>query len=199
MTPAVLAALPPTDDPAPPRRLTLIRGGAAGSETIRVAVAAGQAVVRAGCRFILGHEECVEVIGEATDAEQAVDLARGMGPVVVLMDVDLPGADGVEATRRLVDEPGVTVVVLSGSESDPRILSALYAGASGVLLRGFEPHELIQTVEVVAAGGAVLPPYVARRTIVELASPRRPARRRRSLRSARGRQSSNCGTWRRRT
>jgi DNA-binding NarL/FixJ family response regulator len=182
MTSTGLAHILPTDGYAPKSRLARVGGADIRSDTIRVVVAAGQAVVRAGCRVFLERDERIAVIGEATSCEQAVGLARGMGPLVVLMDVGLPGVDCVEATRRLVYEPGVTVVLLTASESDDRILAALRAGAAGVLHRDAEPDELVGTVEVVARGGAVLPAYLTRRMIGPPASRPEPDCRRRHLR-----------------
>ena len=142
---------------------------------IRVLLADDQALIRAGFRVLIDAADDLEVIGEATDGQQAVDLARRERADVVLMDIRMPGVDGLEATRRISadeDLAGVKVVILTTFESDEYVYQALRAGASGFLVKDTEPAELIQAVRVVARGDALLSPSVTRRLITDLA--RRP-------------------------
>src|SRR5260221_10958069 len=144
---------------------------------IRVLLADAQALIRAGFRLLLDAADDLEVVGEATDGQQAVDLARREGAVVVLKDIGLVGVDGLEATRRISadeDLAGVKVVILTTFESDEYVYQALRAGASGFLVKDTEPADLIQAVRVVARGDALLSPSVTRRLITDLA--RRPER-----------------------
>jgi DNA-binding NarL/FixJ family response regulator len=150
--------------------------------TVRVLLADDQALVRAGFRLILEAEGDIEVAGEAQDGEEAVDATRRLRPDVVLMDIQMPRRDGLEATRRLVDDPRVQarVLILTTFEQDDYVFEALRAGASGFLLKNAPPEELVHAVRVVAAGEALLAPSVTRRLIEELAqrpAPRAPDRR----------------------
>jgi DNA-binding NarL/FixJ family response regulator len=153
-----------------PERRSRLDGRTAASPSVRVVIADGHALVRAGFRVLLEDTERIAVIGEAADGEQAVALARRLRPDVVLMDANLPGLDCVEATRQVLAEPGRTVMLLTGCEHDDRIFDALRAGASGLLLKDTEPTELIRAVELLARGEALLSPALTRRLIAELAS-----------------------------
>jgi DNA-binding NarL/FixJ family response regulator len=130
--------------------------------------------VRAGFRMILESEPDIEVIGEAADGEQAAESARRLRPDVVLMDIQMPGGDGLEATRRITQRPEVPsrVVILTTFERDDYVFEALHAGASGFLLKNAPPERLVDAVRVVAAGDALLAPSVTRRIIEQFA--RRP-------------------------
>jgi DNA-binding NarL/FixJ family response regulator len=145
---------------------------------IRVLLADDQALIRAGFRVLVNAAEDLQVVGEATDGRQAVDLARRERADVVLMDIRMPGVDGLEATRRISaddDLAGVKVIILTTFESDEYVYQALRAGASGFLVKDTEPAELIQAVRVVARGDALLSPSVTRRLITDIASrPERP-------------------------
>ncbi len=145
---------------------------------IRVLLADDQALIRAGFRLLIDAASDLEVVGEATDGAQAVELARSQRADVVLMDIRMPGVDGLEATRRIAaddDLAGVKVVILTTFESDDYVYQALRAGASGFLLKDTEPAELLQAVRVVARGDALLSPSVTRRLITDIASrPQRP-------------------------
>jgi len=140
------------------------------SRPVRVLIADGQALVRAGFRVLLERTRRVSVIGEADTGEKTVALARSVRPDVVLMDVSLPGLDSVEATRQMLTQPGLAVMLLTGSEADERIFAALRAGVSGLLLKDTEPAELVRAVELLARGEALLSPVLTRRLIAELAS-----------------------------
>jgi len=145
--------------------------------TVRVVLADDQALVRAGFRALLERAEDVEVVGEAPDGVAAVEVVARTRPDVVLMDVRMPGRDGIEATRLIVADPalsGTRVIVLTTFELDTYVFDALRAGASGFLLKDVEPDDLRQAVRIVAAGGALLSPSVTRRVIAEFAT--RPAR-----------------------
>jgi DNA-binding NarL/FixJ family response regulator len=145
---------------------------------IRVLLADDQALIRAGFRMLIDAASDLEVVGEATDGAQAVELARTRRADVVLMDIRMPGVDGLEATRRIAaddDLAGVRVVILTTFESDDYVYQALRAGASGFLLKDTEPADLLQAVRVVARGDALLSPSVTRRLITDIVSrPERP-------------------------
>jgi len=140
--------------------------------TIRVLLADDQAMVRAGFRMILEAEEDIEVVGEAEDGQKAVSAVAKLNPDVVLMDVQMPQMDGLEATRQILcrrPERPVRVLILTTFERDEYIFEALRLGASGFLLKNAPPEELINAVRVVAEGNALLSPSVTRRIIAEVA------------------------------
>ncbi|MFF6882129.1 response regulator [Streptomyces sp. NPDC012421] len=144
--------------------------------TIKVLLADDQALVRAGFRSLLGRARDIEVVGEAGTGDEAVRTARAVRPDVVLMDIRMPGTDGLTATRTLVGDPGLTgcrVIVLTTFETDEYVFAALRAGASGFLTKEIEPDDLRQAVRAVAAGDALLSPSVTRRVIERFAH--RPA------------------------
>ena len=122
---------------------------------IRVLIVDDQALVRAGFRMILEIEPDLVVVGEAADGEQALSLAPDLAPDVVLMDVRMPGVDGIEATRRLMADPAfmARVVMLTTFDIDEYVYEALRAGASGFLLKDATPEELVAAVRIVAGGG----------------------------------------------
>jgi DNA-binding NarL/FixJ family response regulator len=148
--------------------------------TLRVLLADDQDLVRAGFRVILGMEDDIEVIGEAGDGLAAVDLATRLQPDVVLMDVQMPGVDGLEATRRVLGSGDpVKVVILTTFDREDYLFAALRAGASGFLLKNASPEDLVESVRVVARGDALLSPEVTRRVIARFGAPgdRLPRRR----------------------
>ncbi|RLV70028.1 LuxR family two component transcriptional regulator [Streptomyces sp. CBMAI 2042] len=143
---------------------------------IRVVLADDQTLVRAGFRSILSNEDDIEVVGEAADGEQAVALAHEQRPDVVLMDIRMPGTDGLEATGRITTDPrlaAVRVVILTTFDMDDHVYGALRAGASGFLVKDTEPMELLHGVRVVARGDALIAPAVTRRLISEFANRRK--------------------------
>ena len=145
---------------------------------IRVLLADDQSLIRAGFRLLIDSADDLEVVGEACDGAEAVRLARCQRADVVLMDIRMPGVDGLEATRRIAaddDLAGVKVIILTTFESDENVYQAIRAGASGFLVKDSEPAELLQAVRVVARGDALLSPGVTRRLITDLACrPDRP-------------------------
>ena len=136
--------------------------------TVRVALVDDQALLRAGLRALLDAEDGLEVVGEAGDGDQAVAVARDQRPDVVLMDIRMPGVDGLEATRRIAADAelsGVKVVVLTTFEVDEYVFEALRAGAAGFLLKEADPGEIVRAVRVVAEGESLLSPSVTRRVV----------------------------------
>ncbi len=143
--------------------------------SIRIVLVDDEHLVRAGLRLILESEEDLEVVGEADDGAAAVELVTKADPDVVLMDIQMPGMNGLEATRRIVDlgrEESSRVLILTTFEIDEYVYDALRAGASGFLLKRTPATELVNAIRVVAAGEALLAPSVTRRLIDEFA--RRP-------------------------
>ncbi len=140
---------------------------------IRVILADDQALVRAGFRMLLDSADDIEVVGEANDGQQALAVVAEMQPDVALMDIRMPGVDGLEATRRIAADPflaGTRVLVLTTFESDEYVYAALRAGASGFLVKDTEPAELIQAVRIIARGDALLSPSITRRLIADIAA-----------------------------
>jgi DNA-binding NarL/FixJ family response regulator len=141
--------------------------------TIRVLIADDQALIRGGFRMILHAQDDIEVVGEAIDGRDAVELFRRVTPEVVVMDVRMPSMDGIEATRRLTAaDPPARVLILTMFDLDEYVFEALRAGASGFLLKDRPPEELVEAVRVVASGEALLSPSVTRRLIEEFAKRR---------------------------
>ncbi|MFD7862966.1 response regulator [Streptomyces sp. NPDC059783] len=144
--------------------------------TIKVLLADDQALVRAGFGSLLARAEDIRVVGEAGTGDEAVRAARALRPDVVLMDIRMPGTDGLTATRTIVGDPELTdcrVIVLTTFETDEYVFAALRAGASGFLTKETEPDDLRQAVRAVAAGDALLSPGATRRVIEQFAH--RPA------------------------
>ena len=131
---------------------------------IRVLVADDQALVRGGFRMILEARDDIEVVGEAENGAEAVELAHELDPDVILMDVRMPELDGVEATRRLAGTKA-RVLILTTFDLDEYVVEALRAGASGFLLKDVRPEQLADAVRVVAKGDALLAPTVTRRLL----------------------------------
>jgi DNA-binding NarL/FixJ family response regulator len=139
---------------------------------IEVLLADDQALVRAGFRALLDAEDDIEIVGEATDGRAAVELTRSLRPDVVLMDIRMPGTDGLAATREIVEDASladVRIVILTTFELDDYVFEALRAGASGFLVKDTEPVDLIAGVRLVAGGEALLSPSITRRVIEEFA------------------------------
>ncbi|HUR05360.1 MAG TPA: response regulator transcription factor [Nonomuraea sp.] len=146
--------------------------------TIKVLLADDQALVRAGFRGLLARARDVAVVGEAATGDEAVQLATGTRPDVILMDIRMPGMDGITATRRIVADPailGCRVIILTTFDTDEHLFDALRAGASGFLTKEIEPSELRRAVAAVAAGDALLSPGATRRVVEQFAALQGPA------------------------
>ncbi len=134
--------------------------------TIRVLLCDDQALVRSGFRMILDAREDVEVVGEAEDGREVIELARQLDPDVILMDVRMPNVDGIEATKRLVAGGSrARILILTTFDLDQYVYEAIRAGASGFLLKDVHPPQLVDAIRVVAAGEALLAPSVTRRLL----------------------------------
>ncbi len=149
---------------------------------IRVLLADDQGLVRAGLRALLDARSDIEVVGEAPDGHEALDLARKLRPDVILMDIRMPGLDGLEATRQIAADPdlaGTRIVILTTFELDEYLFDALRFGASGFLVKDAEPADLVQAVRIAAAGDSLLSPRLTGRLIAEFAArarqPKRPS------------------------
>jgi DNA-binding NarL/FixJ family response regulator len=138
---------------------------------IRVLVADDQPLVRSGFRMILEGQTDLELVGEAEDGLQAVELARELDPDVILMDIRMPNLDGVQATRRLVDaNMRARILVLTTFDLDEYVHAAIRAGANGFLLKDVQPAELVAAIRVVAAGNALFAPVATQRLLERFAA-----------------------------
>jgi DNA-binding NarL/FixJ family response regulator len=143
---------------------------------VRVVLVDDHAVVRSGLAQLLGGADGIEVVGQAGEGAEAVELVRRTRPDVVVMDLQMPGMDGVEATRRIVEEDlGAEVVVLTSYSDSTRIVAALDAGAVGYLLKDADPEDVLAGVRAVSRGESPLDPKVARRLLTDRATPAGPA------------------------
>lgn len=153
-------------------------GSSGAADPIRVLIADDQDLVRSGFRLILSSYDGIEVIGEARDGDQAASLAHRLRPDVVLMDIRMPRANGIEATRAIRSNPAlgnVQVLILTTFDLDEYVYDALSAGASGFLLKDAEPDEIVSAIRVVAAGDALIQPSITRRLIETFVASRPPA------------------------
>ncbi len=140
---------------------------------IRVALADDQALVRSGFRALLDARDDLDVVGEAADGNEAVALVKAVKPDVVLMDIRMPGLDGLEATRQITADPhlsAVQIVILTTFELDEYLFDALRHGASGFLLKDTEPEDLVTAIRVVSRGDSLISPSMTRRLVVEFAA-----------------------------
>ena len=146
------------------------------TEHLRVVIADDQALVRAGFRLILDAQGDIEVVGEACDGEEAIAAHRRLRPDVILMDIRMPVLDGLEATRRIVENGGngCRVLMLTTFDLDEYVYAALQTGASGFLLKDVSPEQLIAAVRQVSVGDALLAPSITRRLVERFARPRAP-------------------------
>ncbi|WSA15065.1 response regulator transcription factor [Streptosporangium subroseum] len=148
----------------------------AGAQAIRVVIVDDQSLIRIGLRVLVETEDDLEVAGEASNGREAVELVRRVRPDVVLMDIRMPGVDGLAALREMTADPSlaeVRVVMLTTFEIDEYVFEALRDGASGFLIKDAEPEEVLRAIRVVAGGASLLSPSVTRRVIGQFAS--RPA------------------------
>ncbi|MGV9308261.1 MULTISPECIES: response regulator [unclassified Nonomuraea] len=157
--------------------------------TIRVVLADDQPLIRAGLRMVIDTAPDVEVAGEAGTGAQAVQLARQLRPDVVVMDIRMPGMDGIEATQTLTAEsPACRVIMLTTFDDDDNVYASLRAGASGFLVKDMALEDILSAVHVVAAGDALIAPSVTRRLIEDFTRRPAPAPRPRELAGVTGRE-----------
>ena len=146
---------------------------------IRILIADDEVLVRTGFRMILEAEDDFEVLGEASNGTEAVDMARSLRPEVILMDIRMPGMDGLEATRQIVESektPSSRVLILTTFDEDEYVYGALRAGASGFLLKRTPAASLVEGIRVIAGGDALLAPSVTRRLIDQFARSPEPGK-----------------------
>ncbi len=135
-------------------------------EKIRVLLADDHVVVREGTRELVRREQDMEVVGEAGDGEEAIELATGLLPDVVIMDIAMPKLNGIEATKRIKElQPSIAILILTAYDSEQYIFALLEAGAAGYLLKNVRGHELIEAVRAVHAGESILDPVVTRKVL----------------------------------
>ena len=141
--------------------------------SIRVAIVDDQALVRGGFAVMLGLQDDIEVVAEAGDGAAAIEIARTHRPDVILMDIRMPGMDGIAATKAIVDSADwpVKVLILTTFDPDEYVYNALRAGASGFVLKDISPEDLVAAVRTVADGGALLAPSVTRRLLSRFSAP----------------------------
>ena len=143
------------------------------TEPISVAIVDDQDLVRAGFAMVIGSQDDMTVVGQGADGEQAVDLASRLQPDVILMDVRMPGMDGLTATRRITalspDRPEPRVIVLTTFDLDEYVMAAIKAGASGFLLKDTEPETLLSSIRTVHQGNAIIAPSATKRLIEHMA------------------------------
>jgi DNA-binding NarL/FixJ family response regulator len=144
--------------------------------TIRVLVADDQSMVRAGFRMLLADEQDIEVVAEAENGREAVEKTARFNPDVILMDIRMPELDGLQATRRILEEDtGARILILTTFDLDEYVYEALGAGASGFVLKDDSPEQLLAAIRTVAAGDALLSPTVTKKVIKQFARHPRPA------------------------
>jgi DNA-binding NarL/FixJ family response regulator len=143
--------------------------------TVRVVIADDQQLVRAGFAMILSTYSDIDVVGEATNGHEAVTLAASLAPDVLLMDIQMPGINGIEATRRIVSDTQTRVLILTTFDLDEYVYDALRAGATGFLLKDAPPEQLVSAVRTAHQGDALLAPSITRRLIEEFTRPRNPS------------------------
>jgi len=140
--------------------------------TIRVLIADDHAIVRKGIRALLATEPGIEVVGEASNGQEALDMAQHLEPNVILMDLVMPGMDGLEATRQLTAKlPQVSILVLTSFDGDDKVFPAIKAGALGYLLKDTGPEDLVQALQQVSQGESSLHPSIARRLLRRISEP----------------------------
>jgi DNA-binding NarL/FixJ family response regulator len=141
-------------------------------DTIRLLIADDQTITRNGLQTLLAAQEAIEVVGEARNGEEIIDLAHSLQPDVILMDLRMPGINGIEATRRIHRaSPHIGILVVTVFEDDTSVFPAIRAGARGYLLKNTEQDELLRAIHTVANGGAIFSPGIAQRVLGYLHSP----------------------------
>jgi DNA-binding NarL/FixJ family response regulator len=141
-------------------------------DTIRILIADDQTITRSGLRTLLAAAGDIEVVGEARDGDEAIELAAVLQPDVILMDLRMPGVNGIEATRRIHrTSPHISILVLTVFEDDTSVFPAIRAGAQGYLLKNTEQDELMRAIHTVANGGAIFSPGIAQKVLGYLHAP----------------------------
>jgi DNA-binding NarL/FixJ family response regulator len=141
-------------------------------ETIRILIADDQTITRSGLRSVLAGDESIEIVGEARNGQEAIELAASLQPDVILMDLRMPGVNGIDATRRIHRvSPRINMLVLTVFEDDTSVFPAIRAGARGYLLKNTEPDELLRAIRTVANGGAIFSPGIAQKVLGYLSAP----------------------------
>ena len=146
--------------------------------TVHVVIADDQELIRTGFRMILSAEPDIEVVAEAATGKEAITVTRKLCPDVVLMDIQMPDLDGIEATRRILaelPEPKPRILILTTFDLDEYVYDAIRAGASGFLLKDVPAHQLVAGIRTVGEGDALLAPSITRRLIEQFAAPTTPA------------------------
>jgi DNA-binding NarL/FixJ family response regulator len=142
-------------------------------DTIRLLIADDQTITRSGLRSLLAAQENIEIVGEARNGEEAIELAASLQPDVILMDLRMPGVNGIEATRRIHRaSPHIGILVVTVFEDDTSVFPAIRAGARGYLLKNTEQDELLRAIRTVANGGAIFSPGIAQRVLGYLNAPK---------------------------
>jgi len=141
-------------------------------DTIRVLIADDQTITRSGLQMLLAAAENIEIVGEARDGQEAIDLATAVQPDVILMDLRMPGINGIEATRQIHrTSPHISILILTVFEDDTSVFPAIRAGARGYLLKNTEQDELLRAIRTVANGGAIFSPGIAQKVLGYLNAP----------------------------
>jgi len=141
-------------------------------DATRILIADDQTITRSGLQSLLAAAENIEIVGEARNGEEAIELAVSLQPDVILMDLRMPGINGIEATRRIHrTSPHISILVLTVFEDDTSVFPAIRAGARGYLLKNTEPDELLRAIRTVAAGGAIFSPGIAQKVLGYLSAP----------------------------
>jgi len=141
-------------------------------DTIRILIADDQTITRSGLQTLLSAVESIEVIGEARNGEEAIELSAALQPDVILMDLRMPGINGIEATRRIHrTSPHINILALTVFEDDTSVFPAIRAGARGYLLKNTEQDELLRAIRTVASGGAIFSPGIAQKVLGYLTAP----------------------------
>jgi DNA-binding NarL/FixJ family response regulator len=142
-------------------------------DPVRTLIADDHPVFRSGLRTLLAAEELVEVVGEAVDGREAIELADSLQPDVVVMDIQMPGVNGIEATRQIgARSPHIGILVLTMFEDDDSVFAAMRAGARGYMLKGAGPGEIARAIQAVGSGEAIFGPGVARKVMEYFTAPR---------------------------
>lgn len=144
-------------------------------DSIRVVIADDQVITRSGLRTLLAAQATIDVVGEAQHGAEAIELATSLQPDVILMDLRMPGINGIEATRRIHrTSPHINILILTVFEDDTSVFPAIRAGARGYLLKNTEQDELLRAIQTVAYGGAIFSPGIAQRVLGYLSAPPPP-------------------------